>query len=75
MIEKALKGGRVYWAWVVLLLTMIVLGLIFYVRQWNLGLGITGMGRDISWGLYIANFTFLGCGSLCGHGGSPLLPS
>ena len=59
MIEKALRGGRVYWAWVVLLLTMIVLGLIFYVRQWNLGLGITGMGRDISWGLYIANFTFL----------------
>jgi Ni/Fe-hydrogenase subunit HybB-like protein len=59
MIEKALRGGRVYWAWVVLLLTMIVLGLIFYVRQWSLGLGITGMGRDISWGLYIANFTFL----------------
>jgi len=59
MIEKALRGGRVYWAWVVLLITMIVLGLIFYVRQWNLGLGITGMGRDVSWGLYIANFTFL----------------
>jgi molybdopterin-containing oxidoreductase family membrane subunit len=59
MIEKALRGGRVYWAWVVLLLTMIVLGFIFYVRQWNLGLGITGMGRDVSWGLYIANFTFL----------------
>ena len=59
MIEKALRGGRVYWAWVALLLAMIVLGLIFYVRQWNLGLGITGMGRDVSWGFYIANFTFL----------------
>jgi Ni/Fe-hydrogenase subunit HybB-like protein len=59
MIEKALRGGRVYWSWVALLLTMIVLGFIFYVRQWNLGLGITGMGRDVSWGLYIANFTFL----------------
>jgi molybdopterin-containing oxidoreductase family membrane subunit len=59
MIEKALRGGRVYWAWVALLLAMIGLGLIFYVRQWSLGLGITGMGRDISWGLYIANFTFL----------------
>ena len=59
MIEKALKGGRIYWAWIALLLAMILIGLIFYVRQWNLGLGITGMGRDVSWGLYIANFTFL----------------
>ena len=59
MIEKALKGGRIYWAWMALLLAMILIGLIFYVRQWNLGLGITGMGRDVSWGLYIANFTFL----------------
>ena len=59
MIEKALRGGRIYWAWVGLLLAMIVVGFIAYVRQWNLGLGITGMGRDVSWGLYIANFTFL----------------
>jgi len=42
-----------------LLLAMIVVGFIAYVRQWNLGLGITGMGRDVSWGFYIANFTFL----------------
>lgn len=59
MIEKALKGGRIYWAWLTLLLAMIVVGFIFYVKQWSLGLGITGMGRDVSWGLYIANFTFL----------------
>jgi molybdopterin-containing oxidoreductase family membrane subunit len=59
MIEKALKGGRLYWAWVMLLLAMIIVGFISYVRQWHIGLGITGMGRDISWGLYIANFTFL----------------
>ncbi|MBP1735124.1 MAG: polysulfide reductase [Deltaproteobacteria bacterium] len=59
MIEKALRGGRIYWSWVMLLLSMIALGFIFYVRQWSLGLGITGMGRDVSWGLYIANFTFL----------------
>jgi molybdopterin-containing oxidoreductase family membrane subunit len=59
MIEKALRGGRIYRAWMALLLAMILIGLISYVRQWNLGLGITGMGRDVSWGLYIANFTFL----------------
>ncbi len=59
MIEKSFQGGRIYWYWVGLLLTMIAVGFIVYVRQWNLGLGITGMGRDVSWGLYIANFTFL----------------
>jgi len=30
-----------------------------YVHQFQVGLGITGMGRDVSWGLYIGQFTFL----------------
>lgn len=59
MIEKALKGNRAYWAWVALLLVLIVSGLSAWGRQLSLGLGVTGMGRDISWGLYIAQFTFL----------------
>jgi len=59
MVEKAFRGGKIYWAWIALLLAMIAVGFIAYVRQLNLGLGITGMGRDVSWGLYIANFTFL----------------
>jgi molybdopterin-containing oxidoreductase family membrane subunit len=29
------------------------------VQQYNYGLGLTGMSRDVSWGLYIAQFTFL----------------
>ena len=28
------------------------------MRQLNQGLGITGLSRDVSWGLYIAQFTF-----------------
>lgn len=59
MVEKTFRGGKIYWAWIALLLAMIAVGFIAYVRQLNLGLGITGMGRDVSWGLYIANFTFL----------------
>jgi molybdopterin-containing oxidoreductase family membrane subunit len=35
------------------------LGLIFYMRQFAAGLGITGLSRDVTWGLYIAQFTFL----------------
>jgi len=59
MIEKALKGGRAYWGWVSTLLALVAVGLCCYLRQLDLGLGITGLSRDVSWGLYIAQFTFL----------------
>lgn len=59
MIEKALKGSRGYQAWIALLLTCIGIGVSAYARQLTFGLGVTGMGRDISWGIYIAQFTFL----------------
>lgn len=59
MLEKAFAGKRRYRAWVTLLLVTIGVGLIFYLQQWFYGLGITGMSRNVSWGLYIANFTFL----------------
>jgi Ni/Fe-hydrogenase subunit HybB-like protein len=58
MIEKALSGGRGYWAWLCFLLILTVLGFLMYLRQWEVGLGVTGLSRNISWGLYIANFTF-----------------
>jgi len=58
MIEKAFRGGTKYYAWLTLLIVLIVVGLILYIHQLNVGLGITGMGRDVSWGLYIANLTF-----------------
>ena len=59
MIEKALKGSKIYWLWLGFLATLGGIGIIFYVDQlWN-GLGITGMSRDVSWGLYISQFTFL----------------
>lgn len=59
MLEKALKGNRGYWAWISFLLIVAATGLLFYLRQLDYGLGITGMSRDVSWGLYIAQFTFL----------------
>jgi molybdopterin-containing oxidoreductase family membrane subunit len=59
MIEKALVGSRRYWGWVALLLVLMGIGFLFYLRQLSYGLGITGMSRDVSWGLYIAQFTFL----------------
>jgi Ni/Fe-hydrogenase subunit HybB-like protein len=59
VLEKALKGSRGYGIWVAFLLLLVAIGFFFYLRQLDYGLGITGMSRDISWGLYIAQFTFL----------------
>ncbi len=58
MFEKALVGGRRYWAWLLCLLFIVGIGFLFYLRQLDQGLGITGMSRDVSWGLYIGQFTF-----------------
>ncbi len=59
MIEKAFKGDRIYWGWIVLLLVIISTGVFSYLNQLTTGLTLTGMSRDVSWGVYIAQFTFL----------------
>jgi len=59
MLEKALSGSNRYWAWIFFLLAVIGIGCIAYMKQLNEGLGITGLSRDVSWGLYIGQFTFL----------------
>jgi Ni/Fe-hydrogenase subunit HybB-like protein len=59
MLEKAFEGGKKYWAWIFFLGALVVIGFYFYLQQFMYGLGITGMGRDVSWGLYIGQFTFL----------------
>jgi molybdopterin-containing oxidoreductase family membrane subunit len=41
------------------LLAVIGTGFLIYLKQIDFGLGITGMSRDVSWGFYIANFTYL----------------
>ncbi|MGE5235606.1 MAG: sulfate reduction electron transfer complex DsrMKJOP subunit DsrP [Acidobacteriota bacterium] len=59
MFEKALSGGRGYWGWLGLLGGIVLLGFIAYMRQFAFGLGVTGLSRDVTWGFYIAQFTFL----------------
>jgi molybdopterin-containing oxidoreductase family membrane subunit len=59
MLEKALIGDRKYWTWVGFLVLLIGVGGFYYLRQLDYGLGITGMSRNVSWALYIAQFTFL----------------
>jgi Ni/Fe-hydrogenase subunit HybB-like protein len=59
MIEKALTGSRKYYAWIAFLMVIIGIGGFFYLHQLSYGLGITGMSRNVTWALYIAQFTFL----------------
>jgi molybdopterin-containing oxidoreductase family membrane subunit len=59
MLELAVKGNKWYWGWMVVLLGVIGAGFGIYLMQLKFGLGITGMSRDVSWGFYIANFTYL----------------
>ncbi len=58
MIEHALYGNKKYWTLIFSLLIVIGIGFISYLYQLREGLAITGMSRDVSWGLYIAQFTF-----------------
>jgi [DsrC]-trisulfide reductase subunit P len=59
MLEKAMVGGRRYWIWVGALLVVITIAFGFYLNQLSYGLGLTGMSRNVSWGLYIGQFTFM----------------
>ena len=59
MLENAFRGGRGYWTLLGIWVLLIVVGLVAYSRQFSGGLHITGMSRDVSWGLYIAQLTFL----------------
>ncbi len=59
MLEKALVGSKRYWLWLGVLIAIIGVAFIQYLRQYGYGLGLTGLSRDVSWGLYIGQFTFL----------------
>jgi Ni/Fe-hydrogenase subunit HybB-like protein len=58
MLDKALKGSPTYWGWIIFLLVVIGAGFGTYLYQFQEGLKITGMSRDVSWGLYIGQLTY-----------------
>ena len=55
----AFVGDWRYYAWMGLLTVFCLLGLNAYTKQFVHGLITTGMSDEVSWGVYIANFTFL----------------
>jgi molybdopterin-containing oxidoreductase family membrane subunit len=58
-LRQIFIGDRTYYFWVAFLSFFIILGLSAYVDQLNRGLITTAMRDQVSWGLYISNFTFL----------------
>lgn len=58
MVEHIFQGSKRYWLWLTFLLLMIAAGFGAYLYQFQNGLTVTGMSRDVSWGLYIGQFTF-----------------
>lgn len=60
MLENAFTGTRRYYTLLAALLFFILVGSSFYLLQLKNGLGYTtGLGRDVSWGFYIAQLTYL----------------
>jgi molybdopterin-containing oxidoreductase family membrane subunit len=55
----AFIGDWRYYAWLGALTVLCMLGLNAYAKQFVAGLSATGMTDQVSWGVYIANFTFL----------------
>jgi len=58
-LELILRGNRAYWLWMAFLGALIVSGSLAYAAQVHIGLGLTAMRDQVSWGFYIGNFTFL----------------
>jgi Ni/Fe-hydrogenase subunit HybB-like protein len=58
-LRQVTDGGRAYWTWLAILLALIVSGVAAYTGQITVGLGVTAMRDQVSWGFYIGNFTFL----------------
>lgn len=59
-ITKILTGGsKAYKIWIGVLLLFAAIGIGFIFKQIDQGLIVTNMRDQVSWGWYIANFTFL----------------
>lgn len=52
-------GNLLFYGWMTLLTALFLVGVNAWAHQTVHGLALTGMSDHVSWGLYIANFTYL----------------
>lgn len=57
-LRLATDGSWTFYAWMTLLTAIALVGANAWANQVTTGMGLTGMSDHVSWGLYIANFTF-----------------
>ena len=57
--RRSTPGPRHFYAWMTLLTALCLVGLHAWAVQLRDGMQVTGMSDHVSWGLYIANFTFM----------------
>ncbi|HKI97103.1 MAG TPA: NrfD/PsrC family molybdoenzyme membrane anchor subunit [bacterium] len=58
-VKQVLTGSRLYWGWLAALVALTVVGVLLYSQQLQHGMVVTGMSDQVSWGAYIANFTYM----------------
>lgn len=58
-VLSATTGSKKYHIWMAFLTLLMLSGAYAYSVQLQQGLAVTGMSDQVSWGLYISNFTFL----------------
>ena len=59
LVSPLFKFDRQFWMTITALLVVTLPGLVLYVRQLFLGLGVTDLNRPVFWGAYLVNFIFL----------------
>ena len=57
--QVLVSGSKIYKLWLTALFVFIIIGVILLIKQFDQGLIVTNMRDQVSWGWYIANFTFL----------------
>ena len=58
MFSLATDGSLAFYAWMALLTAFALVGAHAWAQQMAGGMAVSGMSDHVSWGLYIANFTF-----------------
>ncbi len=57
-LDQATNGSRAFYAWMIVLTAIGLVGARAWADQVAMGMAATNMTDHVSWGLYIANFTF-----------------
>ena len=59
-VKLVLRGKWYYWLWLVVLLCGVGAGAKYYGDQLTMGMVVTHLSDQVNWGIYIANFIFMG---------------